>query len=81
MIINIPHPAAFALHKLLISSRRATEHKSLRDKSQAIDILNKLTQPNDVKTLKSIFKGMSQKNQKSIIEELTGNSKIVKIFT
>ncbi|MGB2763951.1 MAG: GSU2403 family nucleotidyltransferase fold protein [Candidatus Aminicenantaceae bacterium] len=40
LMLNLPHPAAFALHKLIVSSRRYKEEKKLKEKEEAIRVLN-----------------------------------------
>ena len=40
--IRVPHPAAFALHKLIVSTRRKTEEKALKEKREALTVLKAL---------------------------------------
>jgi hypothetical protein len=42
--IKVPHPVAFGLHKLIISQRRKTEEKSLKERQEAITILKALVE-------------------------------------
>jgi len=68
--INVPHPANFALHKLIIFSRRLKEDKALKDKNTAIEILKALFNKGEVRIVKSIFNSMLQKWQKKILDNL-----------
>lgn len=56
--ITVPHPAVFALHKLIVSERRRKEDKSLKDRTMAIGILNALIDKGEVKKIKSIIAGI-----------------------
>ncbi|MBU1912537.1 MAG: nucleotidyltransferase domain-containing protein [Candidatus Omnitrophica bacterium] len=80
--INVPHPANFALHKLIIFSRRAKEDKALKDKNTAIEILKALFNKGEVRIVKSIFNSMLQKWQKKILDNLDsiGEQEIAKIL-
>lgn len=68
--LNIPHPANFALHKLIIFSRRLKEDKALKDKNTAIEILKALSNKGEKRIVKSIFNSMPQKWQKKILNNL-----------
>ncbi len=39
-MLNVPHPAAFALQKLIISSRRMKKEKGIKERQEAIRIMN-----------------------------------------
>jgi len=80
--INVPHPANFALHKLIIFSRRLKEDKALKDKNTAIEILKALFNKKEVRIVKSIFNSMPQKWQKKILDNLNsiGEHEISKIL-
>ncbi len=68
--INMPHPANFALHKLIICSRRSKEDKALKDRNSAIEILKALFSKKEEHIVKSIFSSMPEKWQKKILDNL-----------
>jgi len=68
--INVPHPVNFALHKLIIFSRRAKEDKALKDRNSAIEILKALSNKGEKRVVKSIFNSMPQKWRKKILDNL-----------
>ena len=51
-LVNLPEPARFAIHKLLVASNRAARHatKIIKDRQQAFDLLSYLQQerPGDI---------------------------------
>ena len=53
--LTVPHPAAFALHKLIISERRQKEEKRIKDRREAVYILNCLVGKGDGEIIKSLF--------------------------
>ncbi|MFH1238851.1 MAG: GSU2403 family nucleotidyltransferase fold protein, partial [bacterium] len=68
--IRVPHPANFALHKLIIAQRRNNPDKSSKDREAAIKILKALIEKNEVNIIKKVFKNVPQKWQKKIIQGL-----------
>ena len=68
--LNLPHPAAFALHKLIVSSRRHKEEKRHKDKAGAIQILNSLIAKGEEDTIKRLFNSMPKKWQAKVIKAL-----------
>jgi len=62
----VPHPAAFALHKLLISDRRQIKEKGERDRHQAVELLGQLDKLGLIPELKSILSSMPKKRQLTI---------------
>ena len=68
--INVPHPANFALHKLIIFSRKSKEDKALKDRNTAIEILKALFNKKEARIVKSTFNYMPQKWQKKILDNL-----------
>lgn len=65
-ILNLPHPANFALHKIIISQRRAKEEKTLKDRNTAVEILKALIHKGETGVIKKTFASVSQKWQKKI---------------
>ena len=45
--LRVPHPAAFALHKLIIAPRRKKKAKAQRDIDSAVELLNLLFKTDD----------------------------------
>jgi len=80
--INVPHPANFALHKLIIFSRRTKEDKALKDKNTAVAILKALFNKGEKRIVNSIFNSIPQKWQKKILDNLKsiGEQEIAKIL-
>ena len=53
--VTLPHPANFALHKLLISQRRANRQKEEKDRESAVRILEALISKGEQDTIKKVF--------------------------
>jgi len=68
--INVPHPANFALHKLIISKRRAKKEKGSKDKEAAIRILRALIRKGEQNTVKNLFNSLPRKWQNKIISAI-----------
>lgn len=69
--ITLPHPANFALHKLLIMSRRPQPEKQAKDKDAAIRILNALVANGQRDTLRETFDMMPKRWQAKVKKQLT----------
>ncbi|MEK6589244.1 MAG: GSU2403 family nucleotidyltransferase fold protein [Nitrospinota bacterium] len=80
--IRIPHPAAFGLHKLIISKRRKTEEKFLKEQREAITVLNTLIDKGETNKIKAMFDAMPLKWRKKILQILkeSGNKEIMDIL-
>ena len=65
MAVRVPHPANYALHKLLVAPRRKSE-KAERDCAQAIQVLQALTKAGEAKTVWYRFRTMPAKWQGTI---------------
>ncbi|MBU4312550.1 MAG: nucleotidyltransferase domain-containing protein [Candidatus Omnitrophica bacterium] len=72
--INVPHPANFALHKLIIFQRRATEHKALKDKNTAIEVLKALFNKGDSRIVKKTLDSIPRKWKSKIMKGLEGEN-------
>lgn len=68
--VTLPHPANFALHKLIIFQRRFKEDKAIKDRNAAIGILRALIKKGDEAIIKHIFNSMIPKWQKKVIKGL-----------
>jgi len=80
--ITLPHPANFALHKLIISQRRPKADKAAKDVRVAIDILNALIRKKESKIVRNVFNSVIPKWQGKITDGLkrTGEEEILKIL-
>lgn len=66
--ITLPHPANFALHKLIIFQRRTREDKAAKDRSTAIEILKALIEKGEAGTVNKIFHSVPKKWQAKILK-------------
>ena len=71
VIVTLPHPANFALHKLLVMSRRSKTEKQEKDKESAIRILLALIDSEQSDTIKNAFHTMPKKWQGKVRRQLT----------
>ena len=69
--ITLPHPANFALHKLLVMTRRHDQAKEEKDKAAAIKIFNALIDKDLEGTIKETFEAMPKRWQTKIKNQLT----------
>ncbi len=68
--VTLPHPANFALHKLLVMSRRPTVEKQAKDKDAAIKILNALIDSEESNTIRNTFHAMPKRWQGIVKKQL-----------
>ena len=68
--LTLPHPAAFALQKLIISWRRSKEEKKLKERQEGIRMLNLLVTKGETNTIISIFNTFPRKWKTSIVRAL-----------
>lgn len=68
--VTVPHPANFALHKLIIFQRRIREEKAIKDRNAALGILDALIKKGEEKTIQKMFNSIPTKWQKRIINNL-----------
>jgi hypothetical protein len=75
--VRLPHPANFALHKLLISGRRHSD-KAERDRKQAVAVMRALRGAGQEARLQNVFASLPKKWRAQIIRaiEITGESEI-----
>ena len=69
--VTLPHPANFALHKLVVMGRRSKAEKQTKDKDAAIKILNALIDTEQSITIKNAFQAMSKRWQGMVKKQLT----------
>jgi hypothetical protein len=70
ILVTLPHPANFALHKLIIFQRRRNLEKITKDRNAAIKILKALINKGETKVIKAVFNSIPQKWQKKILKGL-----------
>lgn len=68
--IRLPHPANFALHKLIIFQRRFKEDKAIKDRNAAIKILKALIDKGEEASIKQVFNSMIPKWQRKVMKGL-----------
>ena len=68
MQILVPEPAAFALHKLIVSSRRMKQEKQKSDLETGVGLLEFLySRPDEIKRIKSVLLELPKKWSKTIL--------------
>ena len=67
----MPHPANFALHKLIIFQRRLKEDKAIKDKNTAVEILKAMINKGESKIIRQVFDSVPKKWQLKIIQGLS----------
>lgn len=73
MQVKVPHPARFAVHKLIISQRRRGKNpKTDKDIRQGIEVARMLIEMGQAKKLNEIIGGLSRKQKKLIRKALEG---------
>jgi len=71
--LRLPHPANFALHKLIVMHRRTKADKAEKDKTVALSILQALIKAKKGHSIKIAFQHISKKWQRKITETLKEN--------
>lgn len=81
--VTLPHPANFALHKLIIFQRRIREDKAVKDRNIAIEILKSLIAKGESSIIKEVFDSIPKKWQARIVKGLntTEDKDILAILT
>ena len=69
--VIVPHPANFALQKLLIARRRKQKEKAEKDRSQAVAVLNALRGSGEFERAYELYQSMSASRRRTIRRELT----------
>ena len=78
IIVTVPEPAAYILHKFIIYERRKKHEKKIRDLSSAKQIGEFLLKDkNQSKKILNIFHSLPKKWQKTILRNLKNNSGIL----
>jgi hypothetical protein len=69
-VLTLPHPANFALHKLIIAQRRIKEDKAFKDNQAAVSVLKTLVANGQLESIRKVFSEIPSKWQKKIITGL-----------
>lgn len=75
--VVLPHPARFALHKLVVAQRRKDKDKAVKDNIVAVDILNDLVDGGEEDLVRSVYKEFSLLWQKKIVTALKALDAVV----
>ncbi len=68
--VLLPHPANFALHKLIVSQRRLKEDKAIKDKNAAVETLKALFDKGETDAIRAVFDSLPAKWQKKVFKAL-----------
>ncbi len=68
--VVLPHPARFALHKLIVAQLRKNKDKAVKDNIVAVDILNDLVDGGEKELICSVYKEFSRQWQRKIMMAL-----------
>ncbi len=77
--VIVPHPARFAIHKLVVAQRRGTHEKALKDSMVAEYILKDLLDNGDGDLIRSVSKEFSlpwQKKIKTALKEMNVDAEL-----
>lgn len=74
--VMIPHPVAFALHKLFVSKRRKEKGKAEKDRIQAFRILELALRSKDTKHVATIWESFTRKERKDIVDVFKKNDRV-----
>jgi hypothetical protein len=69
--VPLPHPANFALHKLLVMGKRYKAEKHIKDKDAPIRILITLIDSKQSNTIRNAFQAMPKRWQRIVKKQLT----------
>ena len=69
--VTLPHPARFALHKLLVMTRRLKPDKKAKDKDAGLGILNALIKKDQGQSIKAAFNAMPKTWQTKVRQQLS----------
>lgn len=69
--VRLPHPANFALHKLLVLSRRSSPEKQMKDKDAAMRVLQALIDDGKTALVRQVFDSMPQRWRGKVKKQLS----------
>lgn len=68
--LKMPHPAAFGLHKLIISKRRKVDEKAIKEKEEALHVLRALIRKGESGMVREMYLKMPVPWQKKVLAAL-----------
>ncbi len=68
--VTLPHPARFALHKLIVAQRRKNKDKAQKDNMMAAEILNDLMEAGEKESICSAYGYLNTQWQKRVVTGL-----------
>lgn len=71
LTVTLPHPVNFALHKLLVLTRRPTQEKQVKDKEATVGILQVLIDKGQDNLITKVFHTMPRRWQGKVKKQLT----------
>ncbi len=77
--LNMPHPAAYGLHKIIISTKRKKKEKTIKDLAAAREVLSALSQK-DRQVLKKLHDNLTRNEKKTVSEVLKKDSQLQDIL-
>jgi hypothetical protein len=69
-LVTFPHPASFALHKLVVLGKRPTPEKQMKDKEAAVRIMKALIDKGEENFIKKVFRTMPRRWQSKVKKAL-----------
>lgn len=81
--VSLPHPANFALHKLVVLSRRADRAKQAKDKEAAMKVLEALIDEGRNDSVRKAFGSMPRRWQGKVMKQLADSldKKVMDVLT
>ena len=76
VLVKAPHPAAFALHKLLVASRRSKAFKKEKDFADALHVLELLGKKDELHVVRDLLARFPKTWQKQIRSSLADYSEL-----
>lgn len=74
VMIKLPHPADYCIHKLVIQKKRKKKEKQEKDLESAFSVLDILLKENQSKQVLEAFQELTRKEKKIVLETLIENS-------
>ena len=81
--MRMPHPAHFALHKLVVLSRRTDRAELAKDKETAMRVLEALIDKRQEEAIRKAFSAMPRKWQNKVKKQLSDllDKRVLEILT
>ena len=81
--VRLPHPANFALHKLVVLSRRADRAKQAKDREAAMKVLEALIDKGQDDSIREAFGSMPRRWQSKVTKQLADplDKKVMDVLT